>query len=507
MTYNACVDLLDRNLPSRRDKLAYIDDCGTYTYGELAERVYRFSNVLKGLGLSMETRVLLCLQDGIDFPVAALGAMRAGMVPVMVSTLLRPAEFDFMLRDSRAQVLVVSERLLSSFTSVLESQPFLREVIVSGTPVDGCQSMSALMAQTGRECTPAPTVADDACLWQYSSGSTGNPKGTVHLHGSLARVAQAYGGDVLGLTANDLTFSAAKLFFGYGFGNGLIFPLAVGATSVLMAERPTPEAVFARLLAYRPSVFYGVPTLYSGMLASSGSSRPQDLGLRLCVSAGEALPPHIGEQWRQRFGADILDGLGSTEMLHIFVSNRPGSVRYGTIGSPVPGYQLRLLGDDGMPVARGDVGELHVKGPTSAAGYWNNRPKTQATFLGEWTRTGDRCRQDDDGRFIYCGRSDDMLKVSGIYVSPFEVESVLGCHPAVREVAVVGHADAAGLVKPKAFVVLAAGYEPTAAMAEELKSHARGEMAPHKYPRWIEFLTELPKTATGKIQRFRLRQI
>src|SRR5579872_4974144 len=272
VTYNACVDLLDRNLPSRRDKLAYIDDCGTYTYGELAERVYRFSNVLKGLGLSMETRVLLCLQDGIDFPVAALGAMRAGMVPVMVSTLLRPAEFDFMLRDSRAQVLVVSERLLSSFTSVLESQPFLREVIVSGTPVDGCQSMSALMAQTGRECTPAPTVADDACLWQYSSGSTGNPKGTVHLHGSLARVAQAYGGDVLGLTANDLTFSAAKLFFGYGFGNGLIFPLAVGATSVLMAERPTPEAVFARLLAYRPSVFYGVPTLYSGMLASSGSS-------------------------------------------------------------------------------------------------------------------------------------------------------------------------------------------------------------------------------------------
>ena len=327
----------------------------------------------------------------------------------------------------------------------------------------------------------------------------------MHLHQDLILTAELYARPVLGIAEGDVVFSAAKLFFAYGLGNGLTFPFSVGATAVLMAERPTPASVFRILRKHRPSIFYGVPTLYAALLASPELPAREELRLRRCTSAGEALPSEIGKRWKEHFGVDILDGIGSTEMLHIFLSNRPEDVRYGTTGKPVPGYELRLVNDDGNPVARGEIGELQISGPTAAVMYWNNRAKSLATFRGPWTRSGDKYVEDADGYFVYCGRSDDMLKVSGIYVSPFEVEAALMTNPAVLEVAVVGQEDEAGLVKPKAYVVLKQGQSPSDSLAAELKQHVKDRLAPYKYPRWIDFVPELPKTATGKIQRFKLR--
>ena len=321
-----------------------------------------------------------------------------------------------------------------------------------------------------------------------------------------AQTAELYAQPILGINENDRVFSAAKLFFAYGLGNALSFPLSVGATTLLMAERPTPAAVFKRLVDFQPTIFYGVPTLYAGLLASAELPAANALNLRLCTSAGEALPEDIGKRWHAHFGVDILDGIGSTEMLHIFLSNRPDDLRYGTTGKAVPGYELRVIGDDGQPVAPGDLGELQVKGPTAAAMYWNNRAKSRLTFNGEWTRTGDKYRVDSDGYFIYCGRTDDMLKVGGIYVSPTEVEGALISHPAVLEAAVVGRADDDGLIKPQAFVVLTNPDDASEGLAAALQEHVKTRLAAYKYPRWVEFANELPKTATGKIQRYRLRQ-
>jgi benzoate-CoA ligase len=327
----------------------------------------------------------------------------------------------------------------------------------------------------------------------------------VHVHSSLIQTAELYARPVLGIREDDVVFSAAKLFFAYGLGNSLTFPLAVGATAVLMAERSTPAAIFARLRKHQPMIFYGVPTLFAALLASPELPGRGALKLRCCVSAGEALPADIGRRWTERFGVEILDGLGSTEMLHIFLSNRPGKVRYGSTGMPVPGYLLRILGDDGQTVAPGEVGELQICGPTAATAYWNNRGKTRTTFQGPWTRSGDKYTVDGDGFYIYSGRSDDMLKVGGIYVSPIEVESALITHPAVLEAAVIGREDEERLTKPVAYVVLKSGQQASPALAEELQQHVKSQLAPYKYPRWIEFIDELPKTATGKIQRFKLR--
>jgi len=306
---------------------------------------------------------------------------------------------------------------------------------------------------------------------------------------------------------SDVVFSAAKLFFAYGLGNSLTFPLAFGATALLMAERPAPEAIFARLRQHRPTLFCGVPTLYASLLAAAGAPTSQELELRACVSAGECLPTSIGEAWSRRFGVDILDGIGSTEMLHIFLSNTLGDVQYGTTGTPVPGYEVRLLDEEGRLVRDGEIGELQVSGPTAAIHYWNNREKSRTTFHGRWTRTGDKYYCNPQGRYVHAGRADDMLKVSGIYVSPIEVETALLSHPAVHEVAVIGKEDDVGLIKPLAFVVVRAGTNVDATLAESLKQHVKDKIAPYKYPRWIEFLPELPKTATGKIQRFRLREM
>ena len=506
--YNAAHDLIERNLRAgRAGKIAFIDDHGSYTYGELAGRVNRWANALTGLGMDMDQRVLLCLLDTIDFPTAFLGSIKAGVVPIAANTLLTAGDYEYMLKDSRARTLVVSEPLLPVFAPLLGRMPALKHVIVSGKNAGGHLGFSGLLAQSSAAFEAAPTTSDDACFWLYSSGSTGLPKGTVHVHSSMILTAELYARAVLGIREDDVMLSAAKLFFAYGLGNALSFPMAVGATAVIMAERAIPPAVFARLRQHQPTIFYGVPTLYAAMLANPELPRPEELRLRLCVSAGEALPEDIGKRWSKRFGVDILDGLGSTEMLHIFLSNRPGDVRYGTTGRPVPGYEVRLADENSAAVAPGQQGELLVSGPTCAAGYWNNRERSRSTFLGAWTRSGDKYTQNEQGYYVYAGRTDDMLKVSGMYVSPIEVESALITHQAVLEAAVVGKEDDQKLVKPLAFVVLKPGSQGSEKLAEELKQHIKARLAPYKYPRWIEFVGDLPKTATGKIQRFKLREL
>ena len=506
--YNAADDLIGRNLAAgRRDKPAFIDDAGAYTYADVDRRASQFANVLRKLGIDIEQRILLCMHDSIDFPSAFLGAIRAGVVPVAVNTLLTQGDYEYMLADSRARIAVVSAPLLPLFLPLRHKLPFLRRILVSGEKVEGPDAFAALMADAAESFESAPTTCDDPCFWLYSSGSTGAPKGTVHVHSSMIQTAELYARPVLGIEESDVVFSAAKLFFAYGLGNGLSFPMAVGATAVLMAERPTPAAVFARLRTQQPTIFYGVPTLYAAMLAHPELPARDALGLRRCTSAGEALPEEIGKRWSTHFGVDILDGIGSTEMLHIFLSNRPGDVRYGTTGKPVPGYQLRIVDDHGAPARPGETGELQIAGPTSAAAYWNNREKTRATFQGMWTRSGDKYSQDADGYFVYAGRSDDMLKVGGLYVSPIEVEASLITHESVLEAAVVGREDDDRLTKPMAFVVLKPGHAATPELTESLKAHVKSRLAPYKYPRWFAFVDDLPKTATGKIQRFKLRAL
>jgi benzoate-CoA ligase len=506
--YNAAHDLIQRNLRAGRGgKAAYIDDQGVYSYDELARRAARFANGLCALGLEPEQRILLCMHDTIDLPTAFLGAILAGVVPIPVNTLLTPDDYEYLLDDSRACLAVISAPLLSAIQPLLGRLPLLRRIIVAGADADDRHSMAHLLASAPGTDGVATTTSDDACFWLYSSGSTGRPKGTVHIHSSLIHTAELYARPFIGISEADVVFSVPKLFFAYGLGNSLTFPLAVGATAVLMAERPTPAAAFARLLAHRPTIFYGVPTLYAAMLASPELPRPESLRLRRCVSAGEPLPEDIGKRWSRHFGVDILDGIGSTEMLHIFLSNSPAQLRYGTTGKPVPGYEVRLVDDDGRPVRPGEHGELQVAGPSSAVMYWNNREKSRRTFQGRWTRTGDKFVEAADGYYVYAGRSDDMLKVSGIYVSPAEVEAALITHPSVLEAAVVGRPDEDGLSKPLACVVLRPGIAGSQDLAAELKQHVKALLAPYKYPRWIEFLGELPKTTTGKIQRFKLREL
>ena len=496
--YNAAVDLIGRNLAAgRAGKVAYIDDAGSCTYGQLAERVDRAANALRALGIEREQRIAIAMLDSADWVALFLGAIKAGIVPVAMNTLLTPADYEYQLKDSRARALFVSEPLLKSFEGL--ECPDLQHRISS-------LELKDLFQKASPKAEAAATKRDDMCFWLYSSGSTGAPKGTVHLHSHLIATAELYAMPVLGIRETDVVFSAAKLFFAYGLGNALTFPMAVGATTVLMAERPTPDAVFKRLVEKGPTIFYGVPTLYAALLASPAFPEKSKLKLRVCTSAGEALPRNLGERWTERTGVEILDGIGSTEMLHIFISNRPGEVRYGTTGKPVPGYQVRLVDDQGGVIAKaGEMGELQISGPTSAIMYWSQREKTKTTFQGPWTRSGDKYTFDQDGYYTYGGRSDDMLKVSGIYVSPVEVEAALITHDAVLEAAVVGKEDEQKLVKPKAYVVLKTGNSPSEELKHALQQHVKSRLAPHKYPRWIEFMTDLPKTATGKIQRFKLR--
>src|SRR5438876_749314 len=506
-SYNFAADIIERNLKAgRANKPVYIDPRGSWTYGQLAERVDRFGHVLRSLGIRREERILLALLDTIDWPTAFLGAIKAGVVPIPVNTLMNEDDYRFMLADSRAKVLVVSEALLAKFAKLIGSGSDLLHVIVSGENACGHRGFEDLLASARPEPYTAPTTRDDMCFWLYTSGSTGRPKGAVHVHANLRLTADLYAGGVLGLEESDVCYSVAKLFFAYGLGNAMTFPMAVGATTILSPDRPTPETVAAILRRHPVTVFYAVPTFYAAFLASPHAPARTEVKLRHCVSAGEALPPDIGRRWQERYGVDVLDGIGSTEMLHIFLSNYPGDVKYGATGKPVPGYDIRLVDDDGNVIkSKGEMGELQVRGPTSAIMYWNDRERSRETFLGEWTRSGDKYLQDADGYYVYCGRRDDMLKVGGIYVSPFEVEGALCTHPEVLEAAVVAWADIDELIKPKAFVVLKSPEKTCEELARALQEHVKAALAPYKYPRWIEFRTELPKTATGKIQRFKLR--
>lgn len=505
--FNFAAYLFARNR-DRAAHTAYIDDHGSLSYGALEDRARRLAGALLAAGLRREERVLVLMLDTNDWPVAFLGCLYAGVQPVAVNTLLTADDYAYMLAHSRAQAVLVSGALLPVLSAAQALAPNeVRHVWVSApiAPLAaGHTEWEAALASAPALEAAAPITPDGPGFWLYSSGSTGRPKGTVHTHGNLWWTAELYGKQVLGLTDHDVCFSAAKLYFAYGLGNALSFPLSVGATVVLMAERPTPDAVFRRWRAHRPTVFYGAPTGYAGMLASPQLPSRAEVALRMCSSAGEALPAEIAQRFEAHFGCEIIDGIGSTEMLHVYLSNRPGRVRYGTTGQPVPGYDIELRGEDGTLVADGEIGDLYVRGPSAALLYWDNREKTRETFQGAWTKSGDKYVRDAEGYYTYAGRSDDMLKVSGIYVSPFEVEATLMQHPAVLEAAVIGIQDAEGLTKTKAFVVPKPGQ---AVSAEELQQFVKNRLAPYKYPRLITFVDELPKTATGKIQRFRLREL
>ena len=504
--YNAVTWLLDRNVEEGRGaKLAFTDTVSELSYGDLQKQSCRVANLLRRLGVRREERVAMIMLDTVDFPAVFLGAIRAGIVPVPLNTLLTSDQYAYVLADCRARVLFISEALLPVVKDMVGRIADLEHVVVAGNDAHGYKKLSDELAGEKDSFATAATHADEPAFWLYSSGSTGMPKGVRHLHSSLAATADTYAKQVLGIREDDVALSAAKLFFAYGLGNALTFPMSVGATTVLNTERPTPAAMFALMNKYNPSIFYGVPTLFSAMLNDealkqmSGGAR-----LRICTSAGEALPESVGNSWKARFGVDILDGVGTTELLHIFLSNAPGDIKYGTSGRPVPGYKVRLVNEAGGEVPDGEIGELLVDAPSAGDGYWNQRSKSRQTFAGHWTRTGDKYVRDADGRFTFCGRSDDMFKVSGIWVSPFEVESALITHPAVLEAAVVPEADPEGLLKPKAFVVLRSGTN-TAGLDEALKDYVKQKIGVWKYPRWIDVVESLPKTATGKIQRFKLR--
>ena len=514
--YNAVSDFVDAHIArGRANKVAFVDPDRSLTYGELQARSVRFANALRALGLEPEDRVALLLHDTVDYPAAFWGAIRAGSVALPLNTFLTVAQYAYILADSRAAALVAAAPLAQAVWPIIDRLPYLKTIILVGAIADDKASFPGrtvhlfedLIAAADPTPFTADTLSDEVAFWLYTSGSTGDPKGVKHVHSSLMATAKLFGQGILGINENDVVHSASKLFFAYGLGNAMSFPLSVGATAALWPYRPSPEGVFEMMRKHRPTIFYGVPSLYTALLAhpeiskGAGSDR-----LRICVSAGEALPAHIGERWREVVGVDVLDGIGSTELLQTFVSNRPGDIRYGSSGKPVPGYEVRIVDESGRELGVDEIGELIVRGPSAGEGYWNQRAKSRRTFAGEWTYTGDKYRRDAEGYYYYCGRTDDMFKVSGMWVSPFDVEAALASHEAVLEAAVIGKEDADGLIKPKAFIVLKNGITADDDLLEKLKMHVKEKTGTWKFPRWIELRSDLPRTATGKIQRYKLRE-
>lgn len=506
--FNAAAYFIDRHMREGRvAKIAIECGDGNVTYGQLYARVNQFGNALKSLGVRMEERVLLLLLDTPDFAISFFGAIKIGAVPVPVNTLLKPDDYKYLLNNSRARVLIVSEWLFPLIQSIARHElRHLETILVVGEAPPRTLSFHDVLQNSSPELDPAPTHKDDAAFWLYSSGSTGQPKGCVHLQHDMVVSTERYAKAILNISEDDRFFSVAKLFFAYGLGNGLYFPLAVGATSILLSGPPRPQSVFDVIERHRPTLFFSVPSNYVKLLAHTAANRECDLSsIRHAISAGEALPASVFHRFNERFGVEILDAIGSTEALHMIISNVPGEVRPGSSGKVLPGFEARIVDDNDTPVRGGEVGNLLIKADSTCAYYWNEHEKTKATIAGHWLRTGDKYHQDADGYFWYDGRTDDMLKVSGVWVSPIEIECVLSEHPAVLEVAVVFRKDVDELSKPAACVVLRNGADGTPQRARELQEFVLQRLPVFKRPHWIEFLPELPKTATGKVQRYKLR--
>ncbi|MBN2038738.1 MAG: benzoate-CoA ligase family protein [Spirochaetes bacterium] len=516
--FNAADYFIDRNIrEGRGNKTAIYTEYRDYSYNDLQKMVNKTANSLSDYGLRIEDRIMILMLDIPQFYAIFWGAIKMGAVPIPVNTMLTADDYEFYLNDSRARMLAVSEELLPLIIEIKGDLPYLRDLIVISEKGGARIPFKQKYKSAPSIAKTAFTTEDDVCFWLYSSGSTGSPKGAIHSQNDMVVCSDSYAKGVLDINENDICFSGARLFFAYGLGNSNYFPLSVGGSVVLNPEAPKPDIIFKYLEKYKPTIFFGIPTLYGQILEYQGKKdkesgvKPDPNGdhpfssVRICTSAGEALPPDIYNRWKERYGIDILDGIGSTEMGHIFISNMPGHIKPGSTGRPVPGYDIKLLNDEGGEVPQGEIGTLMVKGNSAAQFYWRKREKTVKTMLGEWINTGDKFYMDEDGYYWVAGRSDDMLKVGGIWVSPIEVENCLIEHEAVFEAAVVGKEDDKGLVKPKAFVILREGYKPSEDLENELKKWVLDRMAKYKYPRWIEFVEELPKSATGKIQRFKLR--
>ena len=517
--FNAADYFVDRNIrQGKGHKIAIYTEHRNYTYNDVQKMVNKTANAMRDRGLRIEERVMMLMLDVPQFYAIFWGAIKLGAIPIPVNTMLNPEDYEFYLNDSRARLLVVSEELLPVINKIKGDLPYLRDIIVI-SEVEGAHiPFKQKYKSAPATIKTTSTTRDDVGFWLYSSGSTGSPKGAIHSQYDMVVTSNAYAKGILGLREDDICLSAARLFFAYGLGNGMYFPLSAGCSTVLSPHRPTPEIMFRCLEKFRPTIFFGIPTLYGQMLeyqvrmdrekgVKADPNADHALSsVRICVSGGEALPPGIYKRWKDRYGVNILDGMGSTEMAHIFLSNSPGEIKFGSTGKPVPGYELKLVDHEGNEVPQGDIGTLLVKGDSAAQFYWHKRQKSRQTMQGEWINTGDKYYIDPDGFYWCAGRADDMLKVGGIWVSPVEVENCLGEHEAVLENAVVGWRDEKGLVKPKAFVVLREGFVPSEELAEELKKWVLEKLPKFKYPRWIEFLPALPKSATGKTQRFKLRQ-
>jgi len=509
--FNVATYFLDRHLQEgRADKTAI--ECGEerITYRELLQRVNRIGNGLKKLGVRQEERVALLLLDTPDFACCFFGAIKIGAVAIPLNTMLKPAEYQYMLNDSRARVLIVEESLYPQIQAIgKENLRYLVTIIIAGQPVTDLRCLDHLRSESSSELEAEPTCKDDPAFWLYSSGSTGFPKGCIHLHHDMVVCSELYAKTTLGVRENDRLFSVAKMFFAYGLGNGLYFSLGVGATTILWPGSPSPPNIFGIIEKFKPTLLFSVPSNYSSLLSYHRETGPDfDLSsVRYGVSAGEALPAPIFHRFKERFGVEILDAIGSTEALHMFIANRPGAVRPGSSGQILPGYEARIVDEYDQPVPDGLIGNLLIKGDAVCAGYWNQHEKTKETFQGHWLRTGDKYYRDPDGYYWYVGRSDDMMKVKGMWVSPVEIESTLLEHPSVQEAAVIGRNDNNQLIKPAAYVVLKNGERNSPALTEELKTLLAAKLAPHKCPQIIEFIPQLPKTATGKIQRYKLRQM